>query len=205
MSRATSSTTTGETPPAASERDPRREILDAASALLYEGGPEGLTIRRLALRSGYTSPAIYHHFGDKAGLLDAVLQHAIEGLHDRLRQLPVVADPREQMRMHFKEIVRYGHEHPTNYRLMEAIPQEQVLPSAEAMRLHIEAPLEGLARAVDVDPELLRQALWALLHGLISLPASRPDVEWRDGLADVAFDAMVDGLLGSGRGGGMLR
>ena len=72
----------GETP----ARDPRREILAAASALLDEGGAEGLTIRRLALRCGYTAPAIYAEFGDKAGLLDAVLRDAIDDLIERVEQ-----------------------------------------------------------------------------------------------------------------------
>src|SRR5262249_28376467 len=110
-------TSEGETP----ARDPRREILAAASALLYEGGPEGLTIRRLALRCGYTAPAIYAEFGDKAGLLDAILRDAIESLTERVQSLPKTADPTEQMRQQFKEMVRFGREHPTHYRLMEAM------------------------------------------------------------------------------------
>lgn len=188
MPRATSSSTA----PAA--RDPRREILAAASALLYEGGAEGLTIRRLALRSGYTSPVIYQHFGDKAGLLDAILQHAIEVLAGRLERL-VHSDPREQLRLHFREIVRFGREHPTNFRLMEALRPEQVLPSAQAMRVRMEEQVAGLARSQDVDAEVFRQALWALLHGLISLPATRPDVAWCEGLEDIAFEALIAGLL----------
>src|SRR5262249_28388478 len=147
-------------------REPRREILDAASELLLEGGAEGLTIRRLALRSGYTSPAIYQHFGDKAGLLDAILQREIEVLQERLEALPELPYLRDQLRLQFKEIVRFGREHPTNYRLMEALPPEQVLPAAKSMRDRLEAQVVGLARSKEVDSDLLQQAIWALLHGL---------------------------------------
>jgi AcrR family transcriptional regulator len=199
MPRATRSTA-GES----SARDPRREILAAASALLSESGAEGLTIRRLALRSGYTSPAIYQQFGDKAGLLDAILQRAIEGLIERLERLPAPPEPRERMRVQFKEIVRFGREHPTNYRLMEALRPDQVppMPSAEAVRLRLEEPIGGLARS-EADAEVIRQSLWVLLHGLISLPTSRPDVAWCEGLEDVALDAMLAGLLREdGPGGG---
>ena len=176
----------------------RTVILEAAAALLDEGGPGGLTIRRLALRSGFTAPAIYQHFGDKAGLLDALLDLAFQGLVERLRMLPEPPDVLERMRIQFREIVRFGREHPTHWRLMEALRDEQPpVPAAEEARERLQEPLDGLAQAgrLRVDVESVRQSLWALIHGLIALPTSRPDVEWRDGLADVAFEAMLAGLV----------
>jgi AcrR family transcriptional regulator len=189
----------GDTP----ARDPRREILDAASSLLYEGGSEGLTIRRLALRCGYTAPAIYHIFGDKAGLLDALLREAIDELIGRIDKLPDHPEPKERLRAQFREVVRFGREHPTNYRLIEALRPEQVPPvfDVEETQARFAEPLTHMVNAgVPIDPELLRQSLWALLHGVISLPASRPDVEWRDGFEEIAFDALLSGLL-NGSGG----
>ena len=38
----------------------RRAILDATEAILLEDGQELLSIRKLALRCGYTAPTIYH-------------------------------------------------------------------------------------------------------------------------------------------------
>ena len=38
-------------------------------------------------------------------------------------------------------------------------------------------------------------ALWALLHGLISLQTNRPDYAWSKGLFDRSLDAMLHGLL----------
>jgi len=191
----------GETP----ARDPRREILAAASALLYEGGSEGLTIRRLALRCGYTAPAIYQIFGDKAGLLDAILREAIDALIERISHVPEHLEPSERLRMQFREIVRFGREHPTNYRLIEALRPEQVpaMIDVKETEQRFSAPIEHMVKEgrLALDPELFRQALWALLHGAISLPASRPDVEWRAGFEEVAFDALLAGLLGKAGGG----
>jgi AcrR family transcriptional regulator len=191
----TETSAAGETP----VRDPRREILDAASALLYEGGSEGLTIRRLALRCGYTAPAIYHIFGDKAGLLDALLREAIDELLARIDKIPDHPEPKERLRLQFREIVRFGREHPTNYRLIEALRPDQVppIPDVEQTQQRLAEPIAHMVTAgsLPLDPELFRQALWALLHGAISLPASRPDVEWVAGFEDVAFDALLSGLL----------
>ena len=190
----------GDTP----ARDPRREILDAASGLLFEGGSEGLTIRRLALRCGYTAPAIYHIFGDKAGLLDAIMRETIDELFVRIAKVPNHEDPQDRIRAQFREIVRFGREHPTNYRLIEALRPEQIPPiiDVEDATKRLNEPLVRMAEegGTSHDPELLRQAFWALLHGVISLPASRPDVEWRNGFEEVAFDALLSGLL-NGSGG----
>ncbi len=182
----------------AAPRNPREEILEAAAALLGESGEAGLTIRRLAMRSGYTSPAIYQEFGDKAGLLDAILERAIAALAVRLEALPRQQNPRAEMRAYFKAIVRFGREHPTHYRLMEALQPDEVEPIDNSVKLReqIERPLGELSKTGD-EAELLRQSLWALLHGLISLPASRPDVAWLEDLDDVALEAMLNGLLGS--------
>ena len=75
--------------------DARRSILDAAEALLVEGGYERFSMRRLALRCGYTAPTIYHYFGDKRRLIDAVLEDGFQRILDRLREVRRSADPAE--------------------------------------------------------------------------------------------------------------
>ena len=152
-------TTAGDTP----ARDPRREILDAASELLYEGGADGLTIRRLALRCGYTAPAIYQIFGDKAGLLDAVLREAIDELIKRIDNVPDHSEPKERLRMQFREIVRFGREHPTNYRLIEALRPDQVPPVIDvaSTQQRLAAPIEHMVKSgkLALDPEVFRHCL----------------------------------------------
>jgi hypothetical protein len=90
---------------------------------------------------------------------------------------------------------------------MEALTPDQVLPipNATEMRQRLEDQVYGFARTGvigTIDAEMFQQAIWALLHGLISLPALRPDVAWREGLEDVAFDALLAGLVKVGGSGG---
>ena len=70
--------------------DARRAILAAAESILVEDGYEQFSMRRLAERCGYTAPTIYHYFGDKLGLLDAVLETRFREL---LRTEPYLFGP----------------------------------------------------------------------------------------------------------------
>jgi AcrR family transcriptional regulator len=191
--------------PAATRRRQRQSqarqiILDAARQLLLDDGIEGFTMRRLAQRCGYTAPTIYHYFGDKQGLLDVLLEQEFRRLLAELERVPTVRDPLEALRALFHVIVRFGLDNPKHYRLLHTARPENAgpLPSDEAARRRVEAPLEqlfraGRLRADELEP--VRQALWALLHGLISLQNSRPDVEWATELAELGLESMLLGLL----------
>jgi AcrR family transcriptional regulator len=54
----------------------RERILDAATELFAARGYAGAGVDRLAERSGIAKTAIYYHFGNKEGLLAAVLDRA---------------------------------------------------------------------------------------------------------------------------------
>lgn len=58
--------------PARGQGVTREAVLDAAQALLDEGGDAALTMRALAARLGVTPMSLYHHVPDRAGLLQAL-------------------------------------------------------------------------------------------------------------------------------------
>src|SRR5574338_102872 len=66
----------------------REAVLAAAEALLLEGGVEAVSIRRVTARCGYTAPTIYHHFGDKTGLVDAVLERRFARMLEVMHGIP---------------------------------------------------------------------------------------------------------------------
>lgn len=53
----------------------RRLILDAAAALLAEGGVAAVQVRAVAARVGMTDAGVAHHFGTRENLLAALLRH----------------------------------------------------------------------------------------------------------------------------------
>ena len=50
----------------------RERIVEAAAALLAQGGREAVSTRAVSAAAGVQAPTIYRIFGDKQGLLDAV-------------------------------------------------------------------------------------------------------------------------------------
>ena len=179
--------------------DAQRAILDATEAILVEEGYERFSIRKLADRCGYTAPTIYHHFGDKRGLLDVLLEERCQILLEELRNAEQGADPIRNVRELARAFVRFGLENPTHYALLHATrPKgEAPPPSAEAARELMEKSLRILSeqgRLVS-DIESSGQSLWATLHGVITLQTVRPDYDWAPGLAQCAIDTILRGLV----------
>jgi AcrR family transcriptional regulator len=57
--------------------DRRSEILDAALACFSDSGYEGTTIEQIRTRSGASVGSIYHHFGGKEQIADALYTAAL--------------------------------------------------------------------------------------------------------------------------------
>ena len=182
-----------------SASDARETVLACASRLLDESGQEGLTIRRLASESGFTPPAIYSLFGDKAGLIEALVERSFLHVIERMQKIEDPGDGRDYARLAFREIVNYGREHRHHFQLLEErIPAAALDDDANQARFRLSAPLMQLAGTTSFpakDVELMRQVFWSLLHGLITLPPIRGDVEWQDDLADAAFEVVLGGFL----------
>lgn len=181
-------------------REARRAILDATEAILVEEGYESLSMRRVAARCGYTVPTIYHHFGDKTGLIDELLEERFVRLLQRVQRVGRSDDPLENMLAYASAFVRFGLQHPTHYRLMMTPRQHPSEPprSAEEARTLMEQPLHELAavgRLYSEDAEACVQAMWALVHGLISLRTSRLDYPWSKAQVTVALEAMIRGMI----------
>lgn len=54
--------------------DNREKILDAALKLFTTKGYDAVGVQEIADRSGITKPTLYHYFGSKYGLLEALIQ-----------------------------------------------------------------------------------------------------------------------------------
>ena len=180
----------------------RRAILDAAGSILIDDGYEHFTMRKLADRCGYTAPTIYNHFGDKNGLIDALLEEVFHELVELLSHVQRDCDPLDTMRAQFIAFVDFALRNPTHYRLLTTPRDErsQPPPSGEKAIALLEEPLQALAAAARLkvtDSSAVQQSFWALMHGLISLQTNRPNYEWSSVLVDTSLEAMIEGLVDS--------
>ena len=155
----------------------RERILDAATELFATRGYAGAGVDRLAERSNIAKTAIYYHFGNKEGLLAAVLERAatqwIEGIQQASRQ---AGDPIGRLERALAGMRAMLEERPWILKLFQILTLEVADEKPE-----IRATLQGIvtrARAAITDG--MREALGV-------------DVPDADGVASLLL-AALDGI-----------
>lgn len=184
----------------------RDEILDATSELLVRTGDrEAVSIRAVADAVGVTPPSIYLHFADKSTLINAVCLGHFREL-DRFIEAAVdgAGDPLEELARRGQAYVRFGREHPEQYRVlfMSKPDMAEEPPDAELLdACGFNALMDNVVRAMDAgaiarhDPVLVATGLWTVVHGITSLAISLPHYPL------VPLEALVSHLLEThGRG-----
>lgn len=178
----------------------RRAILEVAEALLLRGGKEGLSVRRVAEHSGYSIPTVEDHFGDRSGLLVAVLENHFREMLLMMSTVPRGLDAAHYLRGMARAFIRFALAHPDHYRLITSEPLRSAgIPSAEAARELIKDALAELlreGRLTTPEVETAFQILWVVVTGLIALHLVHPyDYALDDALLERTFDALEVGLL----------
>ncbi|MGA5542441.1 TetR/AcrR family transcriptional regulator [Mycobacterium sp. NPDC051198] len=74
----------------------RAHVLDAARDFVDQHGVEQLSMRRLADEAGVSVRTLYNHFGDKEGLLAALVQRSLDSMDVAVHQLSAT-DPIERI------------------------------------------------------------------------------------------------------------
>jgi len=186
----------------------REEILAAAERLLIEtGDQEAVSIRAVADAVGVTPPSIYLHFADKTELIFAICAKHFAELDRVLEEAAAgAADPLESLRLRGRAYVRFGVDHPEEYRILfmtrpAATPEDwdeaRVMESASFHHL-----VQAVQAAIDagaigaVDPLTVSFGLWASVHGLTSLLVAKPAMlgPYQEALIDHVVDVQIAGL-----------
>lgn len=156
----------------------RTRLLDEAGRLLSEQGPAALSMRRLATDVGTSTTAVYSLFGGKSALVRAVFLEGFRRFGARLDAVELSGDPAV-------DLLRLGIAYrdsaladPHLYAVMfgRVIPEFE--PGSDDMATAL-ATMSALVAAVESAEErgllvaapttTIVLALWATVHGLVSL------------------------------------
>ena len=183
----------------------RRAILDQASQLLSEAGPDALSMRKLSQRIGASTIVLYTHFRDKQAILNELYVEGFERLRDDLRRVTEHVDPLNYVMDLGRAYRRSAVSNPTYYQLMftRCVPGFDPSPESREVSKQAFGILRGaVQRCMDAgvtpagDAAEVAHTLWGTLHGLISLELFGylpPHVCGEDRL-EHALQVMRDGL-----------
>lgn len=113
----------------------RARVVKAAAALVARGGREALTTRSVAAAAGVQAPTLYRLFGDKDGLIDALVLHGYQTYLEEKAVRQASPDPVDDLRRGWDLHVEFGLANPGLYVLMYGEPRPgRVLPAIAAAR-----------------------------------------------------------------------
>ncbi len=190
-------------PPTYHHGDLRGALIAAGMAALDAAPADALSLRALARDAGVSATAVYRHFPDKAALLGALGQGALDamarGQADAVAALGPTAGAQAAFCARGAAYVRFAIAHPHAFRLIwQTAPDGDVLggpieaahPAMRGLRGSVDAILPRRASAAERRATALR--CWGLVHGLAMLALDRQVV-----LDDATIVRVIEGMVPS--------
>ena len=178
----------------ASREDVRTRSIEVALQLLKEGGRDALTTRAVADAAGIQAPTLYRLFGDKRGLLDAVVEYSYVSVFKTKKAQKYDPDPLENLRKAWEHNTKYGLENPILYALLVGDPRPgfpspvtQIVQQRLGETIH-QIALAGRLRVTEKQAvELVYAASTGAVLALLAMPEEHRDLR----LAQYACDAII--------------
>ena len=156
----------------------KSRILEAASELLARSADTDISTRAVGEASGVTAPTLYHHFGDKEGLLAAVVDFGWTAFLESKRTTAAVVHEHvaDDIRAGWDNHLEFVRENPNFYRLMWS-PAISANSTAfrQAFQMLYDRPEFGASRdqlrvSVDTGARMVMSAVTGAALSLISQP-----------------------------------
>jgi AcrR family transcriptional regulator len=165
----------------------REQLLDVTARIVAERGFQAVSIQSVARAAGISRPIVYEHFGDLAGLLEALIERetsralaqVAEGALAGLDQ----GDPTELMLESLRAYLGAVQRSPDTWRLVLTPPEGAPEMLRDSIRAGRAAVLEQLTNAVrpglrrgdaDPDAELTARVLSAIADEYARLALADP-------------------------------
>lgn len=179
----------------------RDRIVRAAADLLAKGGRGAVSTRAVAAAANVQAPAIYRHFGDMQGLLDAAAREVLAGYVRGKARRSASKDPVADLRRGWDEHVAFGLANPAAYTLIYGRDDADV-PAAKEGFAMLEALVTRVAEAgrLRVSVRMAARLIHAGARGVtLSLMASPDDVALSRAMRDAVLAAVTVGRAAAPR------
>ncbi|MDA4895692.1 TetR/AcrR family transcriptional regulator, partial [Streptomyces sp. MS2A] len=103
---------------ASSGSDTRERLIRAAADLIAAAPGEDFSLRAVCDAVGVKMPTLYHFFGSKQGLIDAVVERGFDLYLGEKAAMESTGDPIQDIRAGWDAHVAFGLAHPGFYTLM---------------------------------------------------------------------------------------
>ena len=158
-------------------RQRRDELVDAVWQLIVDDGLPGITIRRVAERSGWSSGAVRHYLPTREAILEAAAQRVREVIEERIRAIDA-ADPLQGL----AEV------------LLAVLPTDERIRRASEVWLAFVGQAASHPGIADTQGILYQDLHELLVEFLRALAASGYRVGGGAVTAAIELQALVDGL-----------
>lgn len=170
--------------------------------MVGERGMKALSVRSLASAAGTSTTAVYALFGSKPALLGALFEESFTSFGAAQFAVPLVGDPETDLTALGHAYWTWARQHPHLYQVMfgETLAGFEPTPAQAAVAESTIEPLAGVVRAAVAaglmtgDPPVITFAIWAIVHGVVSLVmAGRAPGD--EAVAAPLFEAAAQGMV----------
>ncbi len=183
--------------------DLRSALIDAALDIINELGPQSLSIREVARRTGVSHSAPYRHFADRDALIVAVVERGFELMEETFDRLKAETsrDSTDQFVATGLAYVAFAFNHPAYYRVMFS---GDLLVTSQSLRHTSAAIFATLVSNIETcqqtgvvrsgDPKMMAIALWSTVHGFVTLANENRLTDLTG--EEYSIDAIQDQVIG---------
>jgi AcrR family transcriptional regulator len=177
----------------------KSRILEAAAELIADSPDAEISTRAVCEAAGVSAPSIYHYFGDKEGLLAAVVDHAVSCYLDSKREAAAADhdDVADDLRAGWDNHLEFARENPGMYRLLwsPAVSRENraAVEGHEALRMVLE---RGASRGqLRISIETATRVVMAAVTGAALSTVSQPELFGDGAFAETLRDAVIAAVV----------
>ena len=172
-------------------------VLEVARAVLRDEGAGALTTRRVCELAGITAPTLYHHFGDKHGLLRALAASELHNFFAEKRSVRPTANSEADLMRGWDDWIGFARAKP---QLVAALRQgdDGTIALRQAAEAIVIERLERLPkdRPLRVPKDVAAQALVAGANTVVQLVLDGVDYRALDKVNTLLKGALLAALLG---------